>query len=44
MASAYSSGPTNNQVWNLTATVLGQNYQNARVGSYTDLLTATIFP
>jgi hypothetical protein len=44
MAVAYSSGPVNNQVWNLTATVLGQDYQNARVGSYSDLLTATIFP
>jgi len=33
-----------NQNWTLTATVLGQDYQNARVGSYSDLLTVTIIP
>jgi len=33
-----------NQTWTLTATVLGQDYQNARVGSYSDLLTVTIIP
>lgn len=30
--------------WRLTGTVLGANYQNARVGAYSDILTATIFP
>jgi len=33
-----------NQNWTLTATVLGQDYQNAPVGSYSDLLTVTIIP
>lgn len=32
------------QTWRLTATVLGPNYQNAFVGSYSDVLTATITP
>jgi hypothetical protein len=32
------------QSWRLTATVLGQDYVDAFVGSYTDLLTATILP
>jgi spore coat protein U-like protein len=44
MAVAYVSGGANNQTWNLTATVLGQDYQNALVGSYSDLLTVTILP
>ena len=33
-----------NQSWRLTATVLGTDYQNALVGSYSDTLTATITP
>jgi len=44
VSAAYVSGPQNNQRWDLTATVLGQNYQNALVGSYSDLLTATVLP
>ncbi len=30
--------------WRLTGTVLGANYQDARVGNYSDILTATVFP
>lgn len=33
-----------NQNWQITATVLGQDYQNAFSGTYSDLLTATILP
>lgn len=33
-----------NQNWRVTATVLGTDYQNALVGSYSDLLTATVLP
>jgi hypothetical protein len=44
MTVAYVSGPQSNQRWNLTATVLGQDYENARVGAYSDLLTATVLP
>lgn len=32
------------QNWRITATVLGQDYQNAFGGTYSDLLTATITP
>lgn len=32
------------QNWRITATVLGQDYVNAYLGSYSDLLTATILP
>jgi len=32
------------QSWRITATVLGTDYQNAHVGSYSDTLTATILP
>jgi spore coat protein U-like protein len=44
VAVAFVSGGATNQTWNLTATVLGQDYQNALVGSYTDVLTVTILP
>jgi hypothetical protein len=43
-ASYVSGGFFNPQVWNITATVLGSNYQGAQVGSYSDLLTLTITP
>jgi spore coat protein U-like protein len=33
-----------NQRWTIIATILGQDYQNARVGSYQDVLTVTIVP
>ena len=33
-----------NQRWTLTATVFGQDYQDALVGSYSDLLAVTIIP
>jgi hypothetical protein len=44
VAATYVSGAANNQTWTITATVLGTNYQNAQVGSYSDLLTLTITP
>lgn len=37
-------GPSNNQQWTVTATILGPNYANAPVGAYADALTATILP
>jgi spore coat protein U-like protein len=33
-----------NQNWRVTATVLGTDYQNGLVGSYSDTLTATVIP
>lgn len=44
VSATYVSGAANNQLFNITATVLGTNYQNANVGSYSDLLTLTITP
>lgn len=32
------------KTWRITGTVLAANYQNARVGSYSDILTATVTP
>jgi hypothetical protein len=39
-----AGGPSNNQQWTVSATILGPNYVNAPVGAYTDVLTATISP
>ena len=33
-----------NQNWRVTATILGTDYQNALVGSYSDVLTCAITP
>ena len=33
-----------NETWRISGTILGVNYQNAWVGSYTDILTATVTP
>jgi len=44
VAAVYVSGASGNQLFTITATVLGPNYQNAQVGSYSDLLTLTITP
>ncbi len=33
-----------NEQWRITGTVLGANYANATVGSYSDILTATVTP
>jgi spore coat protein U-like protein len=44
VAAVYASGAATNQLFNITATVLGPNYQNAQVGSYSDVLTLTITP
>lgn len=41
---ALISGSGVNETWRITGTVLGVNYQNARVGNYTDILSATITP
>ena len=44
VTASYVSGGVGNQQWNITATVLGADYQNARVGDYSDVLTAQILP
>jgi hypothetical protein len=44
VAASFVSGGSGNQIWTITATVSGSNYQNAQVGSYSDLLTFTITP
>jgi len=41
---AFLSSAGNNQDWRLTAVVLGSDYADALVGSYSDLLTATVLP
>jgi hypothetical protein len=33
-----------NQTWRITGTIVGASYQNALVGAYTDVLTATVTP
>lgn len=38
------SGQGANETWRVTGTVLGANYENAPVGNYTDILSATITP
>jgi hypothetical protein len=37
-------GPPSNRRWRITATILGADYENASVGSYSDTLTASILP
>jgi len=44
MAASFQGNSGANQNWRLTATVLGQDYQDAYAGSYSDILTATITP
>jgi hypothetical protein len=44
MQSLFVSPGGGNQRWTLIATVLGQDYQDALVGSYQDVVTATIVP
>jgi hypothetical protein len=44
VAARYVSGGTGNQLWSITATIVGADYQNALVGSYTDALTVQITP
>ncbi len=41
---SFQSSSGANETWRLTGTVLGANYQNARVGDYSDIVTATVFP
>ena len=41
---AYFSGTGSTKTWRVTGTVLAANYQNALVGSYTDILSATVLP
>ena len=41
---AFLGSSGSNQNWRLTAVVLGTDYANALVGSYSDLLTATVLP
>jgi hypothetical protein len=36
--------PPRDRTWRITATVLGVDYQNAPVGAYSDVLTATLLP
>jgi len=44
MTAVFISTGGGNQRWRLIATVLGQDYQNALVGSYADVVTVTITP
>lgn len=40
----YVDGPDSNQRWQVTATILGADYQNAPAGTYAGVLIATILP
>lgn len=33
-----------NESWRITGTVIGTNYQNAVIGTYSDVLSATVLP
>jgi hypothetical protein len=44
VAASYVTGGVGNQQWNITATILGANYQNARAGTYSDQLIMQISP
>jgi len=39
-----SLGGGSTRTWRITGTVLAANYQNALVGSYSDILSATVLP
>jgi hypothetical protein len=39
-----AGGSGSTKTWRLTGTVLGANYQNALVGPYSDILSATVLP
>ena len=44
VATTNLGGGGTTKTWRITGTVLAANYQNARVGSYSDILTATVLP
>ena len=44
VAASFTGTSGANQNWRVTGTVLGTDYQNALVGSYSDVLTATVLP
>jgi hypothetical protein len=44
IAATFVSNSGANEVWRVTGTILGANYQNAPIGSYSDILTATVLP
>jgi hypothetical protein len=41
---ATTSGSGSTRTWRITGTVLAANYQNALVGPYSDILSATVLP
>ena len=43
-AAVFVSQQGSNQTWRVTATVLGQDYIDAFVGTYSDFLTVTVLP
>lgn len=43
-SATFAGGPSNNQQWTVTTTILGADYENAPVGAYSGFLTATILP
>jgi hypothetical protein len=44
ITATFVSGSGANENWRITGTLLGANYVNARVGAYSDILTATVTP
>lgn len=44
VAATFLSSSGSTESWRLTGTVLGANYQDAQAGTYSDILTATVFP
>ncbi len=44
ITATFVSGSAPTKTWRITGTLLGANYVNARVGAYSDILTATVTP
>jgi hypothetical protein len=44
ISTTFVSSSGANETWRITGTLLGANYVNARVGAYSDILTATVTP
>jgi hypothetical protein len=44
IAATFVGGSGVNETWRITGTIVGANYQNAPIGTYSDILTATVLP
>jgi len=44
ISTTFLSQSGRNETWRITGSILAANYQNAQVGNYSDVLTATVTP